>query len=116
MGIVWKKNPITAPEVFSLLRGRKSWSQKTVNTFLFRLAGKEMLKVEKRYNINFYSPAVSREKSVTEESRNFLSRVFQGAIGDLLAHFCEQGSLNDAELAELERMISDTRSKRKKKV
>jgi len=116
MDIVWKKNPITAPEVFSLLGGRKSWSQKTVNTFLFRLAGKEMLKVEKRYNINFYSPAVSREKSVTEESRNFLSRVFQGALGDLLAHFCEQGSLNDAELAELERMISDTRSKRKKKI
>jgi len=115
MDIVWDKHPITAPEVFALLRKDQNWSQKTVNTFLARLAEKEALAVEKRYNMNFYSPLVSREESVARESRSFLSRFFQGATGALLAHFCEQGSLSDAELAELERLIASKRSERKKK-
>jgi len=115
MDIVWDKHPITAPEVFALLSKDQDWSQKTVNTFLVRLAEKEALAVEKRYNMNFYSPLVSREESVVRESHNFLSRFFQGATGALLAHFCEQGNLSDAELAELERLISSERSKRKKK-
>jgi BlaI family penicillinase repressor len=104
MDIVWDKHPITAPEVFALLGKDQNWSQKTVNTFLARLAVKEALAVEKRYNMNFYSPLVSREESVTRESRT----------GALLAHFCEQGNLSDSELAELERLISSERSKRKK--
>jgi len=115
MDIVWDKHPITAPEVFELLGKDQNWSQKTVNTFLARLAGKEALSVEKRYNMNFYSPLVSREESVALESRSFLSRFFQGGTGALLAHFCEQGSLSDAELAELERLIASKRSERKKK-
>ena len=114
MDVVWDKHPITAPEVFALLRKDQAWSQKTVNTFLARLAEKEALAVEKRYNMNFYSPLVSREESVARESRSFLSRFFQGATAELLAHFCEQGDLSDAELAELERVISSQRSKRKK--
>jgi BlaI family penicillinase repressor len=114
MDIVWDKHPITAPEVFALLGKDQNWSQKTVNTFLARLAVKEALAVEKRYNMNFYSPLVSREESVTRESRSFLSRFFQGGTGALLAHFCEQGNLSDSELAELERLISSERSKRKK--
>ena len=115
MDIVWNKHPITAPEVFALLRTDQSWSQKTVNTFLARLAEKEALAVEKRYNMNFYSPLVSREESVALESRSFLSKFFQGATGALLAHFCEQGSLSDEELAELERLIESKRSERKNK-
>jgi BlaI family penicillinase repressor len=81
MDIVWDKHPITAPEVFALLGKDQNWSQKTVNTFLARLAEKEALAVEKRYNMNFYSPLVSREESVARESRSFLSRFFQGVRG-----------------------------------
>lgn len=115
MDIVWAEYPITAPQVFALLRNDQRWSQKTVNTFMARLAKKKALAVEKRYNMNFYSPLVTREEAVALESRTFLSKFFQGATGALMAHFCEQGGLSDAELAELESLIADKRSKQKKK-
>ena len=40
MNVVWAKQPLTAAQVFAALPPGHGWKQKTVNTFLARLAGK----------------------------------------------------------------------------
>jgi BlaI family penicillinase repressor len=105
MNVVWDRAPLTAAEVFAALPGDHGWKQKTVNTFLARLDEKGVLKVAKRDGVNVYAARLRREDCVAAESENFLQRVFQGAAGPLLLHFCEQQDLSAEEIAELQKLL-----------
>ena len=114
MNVIWDESPLTSSEIFErLAAGGTEWSPKTVNTFLSRLSAKGALGVRKRSSINFYTPALSREECIRSEGASFLRRVFRGATGALVAHFCEAENLTDSELAELEKMIAHARKERK---
>ncbi|MCW5548804.1 MAG: BlaI/MecI/CopY family transcriptional regulator [Opitutaceae bacterium] len=105
MNVVWDRAPLTAAEVFAALPEDHGWKQKTVNTFLARLDEKGVLKVAKRDGVNVYAPRLRREDCVAAESESFLQRVFQGAAGPLLLHFCEQQDLSAEEIEELQRLL-----------
>jgi BlaI family penicillinase repressor len=112
MNVVWDRSPITAGEVFSALPNDRAWAQKTVNTFLARLVEKGVLGVTKDGKANVYRPLLAREDCVGEESDSFLQRVFQGAAGPLMMHFCERAELTKAEIAELEQLLKAKKGKK----
>jgi len=105
MNVVWNCGPATATAVFAALPAGHGWAQKTVNTFLTRLVEKGVLKATKDGNVNVYAPLLRREQCVAQASRHFLQRVFQGAAGPLLVHFCEQADLSKAEIQELQDLL-----------
>lgn len=105
MNVVWERSPLTAAEVFAGLPADHDWKQKTVNTFLARLAEKGALKVTKKDGVNLYAPRVRREECVASESESFLQRVYRGAAGPLLLHFCQQESLSEEEIDELQKLL-----------
>ena len=105
MNVMWSRPAATAAEVFAALPAGKEWKQKTVNTFLTRLVAKGVLKVSKANNVNVYASALKRQDCVREASRHFLQRVFQGATGPLLVHFCGEARLTPDEIAELEALL-----------
>lgn len=105
MNVMWSNNRATAAEVFAALPNAKEWKQKTVNTFLTRLVAKGVLKVSKDNHVNVYTPALRRQDCVRAESRHFLERVFQGATGPLLVHFCGEAKLTPDEITELEILL-----------
>ncbi len=112
MNVVWDRHPLTAVEVFSSLPPDKSWAQKTVNTFLTRLVEKGVLDVTKEGKANLYIPRLAREECVHVESESFLQRVFQGAAGTLMLHFCERADLSAEEIAELERLLKSKKARK----
>lgn len=116
LNVVWERAPapITGPEIYEALAGENRWHPKTVNTFLARLEEKGILKVRREGRANLYSSKISREQCVRQESDSFLHRVFRGASGPLLAHFCEHADLSDEEVASLQRLLQE-RSKTKVK-
>ncbi|HWL55001.1 MAG TPA: BlaI/MecI/CopY family transcriptional regulator [Chthoniobacteraceae bacterium] len=103
--VVWEKAPVTGSEVHAALAERTSWAQKTVNTFLSRLVEKGVLEVRREGRANRYAPRLTRDACVRKESESFLRRVFRGAAGPLLAHFCESADLSDEEVAQLQRLL-----------
>ncbi|WP_438480940.1 BlaI/MecI/CopY family transcriptional regulator [Oleiharenicola lentus] len=105
MSVLWEQSPLAATEVFAGLPGDHGWKPKTVNTFLARLADKGALKVVKRDGVNVFAPRVRREDCIASESDDFLQRVFRGAAGPLLLHFCQQEKLSEAEIAELQKLL-----------
>ena len=105
MNVVWNRHPITAVEVFEKLPPGHGWAQKTVNTFLTRLADKGALDVARDGKAYLYTPRVKREACVRAESATFLNRVFRGAAGPLVLHFAEQADLTPQEIAELEKLL-----------
>jgi len=112
MSVVWAKEPLTAQEVFSALPTGHGWKQKTVNTFLTRLVEKGVLEVDKREKAHVYTSIVPREKCIQAESDFFLKRVFQGATGDLVLHFCEHADLTPEEIRELEQLLRERKSRK----
>jgi BlaI family penicillinase repressor len=105
MSVLWTQAPLTAADVFSALPAGHGWKQKTVNTFLTRLVDKKVLAVDKSEKAHVYAPRVSREKCVSQEGESFLQRVFQGATGDLVLHFCARADLTPEEIRELEQLL-----------
>ncbi len=106
MNVVWAgQPPVTAATVYEALSGEQGWKQKTVNTFLTRLVGKKVLTVTKLGNTNLYTPRLRREQCVAAEGDSFLNKVFQGAAGSLMLHFCEKADLSDSEIKHLEQIL-----------
>src|SRR3954469_23651301 len=93
MDTLWAKSPLTAAEVFTALPAGHGWHQKTVNTFLARLAGKGVVGVTKDGHANLYAARLRREECVAREGRGFVERVFRGAVGPMLLHFTERADL-----------------------
>ena len=112
MNVVWARNPITAPEVLAALPAGNEWAQKTVNTFLTRLVEKGVLTAGKQGKTNLYRPILTREECVTSEGASFLQRVFQGAAGDLVLHFCERAKLTPDEIRDLEQLLRNKKGRK----
>ena len=112
MNVLWERAPRTAPEVMAALPPGTEWAQKTVNTFLARLVEKGAVTATKQGKANLYRPALTREKCVASEGESFLERVFRGAAGDLVLHFCERAELSADEIRELETLLKSKKGRR----
>ncbi len=112
MNVVWEKQSLTAAEVFEALPKGHGWKQKTVNTFLTRLVDKGVLAADKQEKAYVYTARVAREKSVRIEGDSFLQRVFRGATGDLMLHFCENAELSADEIRELELLLKKKKARK----
>ena len=112
MDTLWTRSPRTAADVMAALPAGHGWHQKTVNTFLARLAAKGAVRVTKDGNVNVYAARLRREECVAREGRGFLERVFRGATGPMLLHFCEQADLTTEEINELEKLLKKKKAKR----
>jgi BlaI family penicillinase repressor len=114
LNVVWDRGTVTAAEVSEALSPKTGWHQKTVNTFLTRLAAKGLLSIRREGKLNLYTARVTREQCVRRESQSFLERVFRGATAPLLAHFCEEAELTPEEIAHLQQLL-DQRTRKGRK-
>src|SRR5688572_1687468 len=112
MSVVWAKAPVTATDVFEALPAGHGWKQKTVNTFLTRLVDKGVLKADRKETAFVYTARLPREKCVQSESESFLQRVFRGATGDLVKHFCAQADLTPEQIEELEQLLKSKKGRK----
>jgi len=115
LNVVWERGAATGPQVYEALSRQTGWHQKTVATFLTRLAAKGILTIKRDGKSNVYRPKLSREQCVRQESQSFLQRVFRGASGPLLAHFCEEAELSEAEIVQLRKLLQERSGKTRKK-
>ena len=105
MNVVWSRQPATAVQVSAALPHGHGWKQKTVNTFLTRLVEKGVLKAEKAGKAFLYTARIAREECIKTEGDTFLKRVFQGAAGELVLHFCESSEFSAEEIRELQKLL-----------
>ena len=76
--VLWTAGePLNTAQIRSMLEENKSWERTTVLTLIQSLVKKGMLHQEKR-EVYYYSPAVSREAYVKEETKNFVNKFFHG--------------------------------------
>lgn len=107
MKVLWERSPRTANEVVNALSEKRAWKPKTVRTLINRLAGKGAIGFEKQGRGYLYSPVLSEEDCLRQETKSFIKRAGTGALKPMLAAFIEDEELSAAEIAELKRILEE---------
>src|ERR1041385_5450294 len=109
MRVLWDKAPLPAYDIVQSLEKTESWHPNTIKTLLNRLVKKKALTAEKYKNLFLYSPALKEGACVRAESQSFLERFFGGDVRPLLIHFAENNQLTAEDLAELQKILRQTK-------
>ena len=104
MKIIWSHSPQTLPEILDGLKDT-DWCKTTIQTYLARLVKKGALSTKRQGKGYLYYPTVSENECQLAESRNFLSRVYDGSLSKMVMGFVKSGSLSQKELDELKELI-----------
>ena len=84
-----------------------AWSKTTIQTYLARLVRKGALYTKRQGKGYLYYPAVSENECQLAESRNFLSRVYDGSLSKMVMGFVKNGNLSNEELNELKSFLAE---------
>lgn len=106
MRIIWKYAPINTNEIIEKLAASTTWSPKTIQTLIKRLVTKKAITYEKQSRIFVYTPLVSENEYISQESRSFLNRYYDGNIASMLSAYLENDRLSEKELDDLRALLS----------
>ncbi len=107
MEVLWQRHPQGAEDVVATLAARSDWAEPTIKTLLNRLLNKGAIRAVREGRRYLYSPVLTREAWVSQQSEGLLERLFGGRVAPLVAHFSERGKLSEADIAELKRLIGE---------
>jgi BlaI family penicillinase repressor len=109
MRVLWDKAPQPAYDIIQSLEKTESWHPNTIKTLLNRLVKKKALTAQRYKNLFLYSPALKEADCVRAESQSFLERFFGGDVRPLLIHFAENKQLTAEDLAELQKILRQSK-------
>lgn len=116
MEVIWEIFPISTNEVVEVLSQKTQWSPKTIQTLLKRLTKKGALSYEKKSRSFVYSPNVKKEDYISQESKSFLNRFYNGTLNSMVLNFLEQNKLNEEDIEELREILNNKKNSKEDKI
>ncbi len=107
MNALWEHSPATISETIRTIGDKADWNYKTYQAYLQLLEKKGYVAAEKRGRDKFYSPAVSRETCVEQESKNILGKLEQEGVKLLVASMVRESDLSPAAYQELLSLLEE---------
>jgi len=105
MQAVWQcEAPVSRAEMETILKDSHPMALTTLLTLLTRLAEKGFLQIEKEGRRSNYTPLISREEYLAQQSRSFVEKVCGGSMSAFAAALCDSG-LSKEDLAELRELL-----------
>lgn len=112
MQVIWNSEmPVTSSCILKELQGRRKWQLSTLMTSLSRLSDKGFVICDRSTGTNLYSPIVSENDYKARESRNFLKRLYNNSIQNMVAALYGDKVLKDSDMAELRDYLNKIESK-----
>lgn len=109
MQALWDcKVPAARRDIEEILFPEHPMAMTTLLTFLTRLAEKEYIKIEKTGRTSFYSPLISRQEYLANQSQHFIKKLCGGNISLFANALCDSG-LSQDELKELRKLLEERR-------
>lgn len=102
----WKK-PMFLGELLESVnkRTQKDWKKQTLNTFLFRMQQKKIIKAIGGGRYKRYEPLITREEYMANASRTFLNKNCGGSIAKMLTALNGGEKIDKKEIEELKMML-----------
>jgi predicted transcriptional regulator len=118
--VLWDQGPLGVRDVLGhMTESGQEWTRSTVVTLLHRLEAKGYIESDKSEYAFVYRPLVTREDVMHARMQEVASELADGEPIPLMLAFAERHRFSDAELARLQQMLDElrsrTRSKREKR-
>ena len=110
MKIIWMQGEQTSTDLIRVLAERFDWSKSTIQTLLARLVEKECLTRKKEGKSFVYSALLTLDQSRDLLVRDIKDKVCSRRIKNLLADLIMECDFTQADLADLEAVISEKKA------
>ena len=110
MKIIWMQGEQTSSDLIRVLAERFDWSKSTIQTLLARLVEKECLTRKKEGKFFIYSALLTLDQSRDLLVQDIKDKVCSRRIKNLLADLIVECDFAQADLEELEAVISEKKS------
>ena len=110
MKIIWMQGEQTSSDLIRVLAERFDWSKSTIQTLLARLVEKECLTRKKEGKFFVYSALLTLEQSRDLLVQDIKDKVCSRRIKNLLADLITECDFTQADLEDLEAVISEKKS------
>ena len=110
MKIIWMQGEQTSTDLIRVLAERFDWSKSTVQTLLARLVEKECLTRKKEGKSFVYSALLTLDQSRDLLVQDIKDKVCSRRIKNLLADLIMECDFTQADLADLETVISEKKA------
>lgn len=112
MEVIWRKSPIATEDVVVAVGHQQNWQEATVKTLVNRLLRKRAIRATKDGRRYLYSPVLTREQWLSDESESLIQRLFGGRVAPLVSHFSKHRKLSHKDIVELREIIRDLADER----
>lgn len=110
MKIIWMQGEQTSTDLIRVLAERFDWSKSTIQTLLARLVEKECLTRKKEGKSFIYSALLTLDQSRDLLVKDIKDKVCSRSIKNLLADLIAECDFTQADLEDLEAVISEKKS------
>ena len=110
MKIIWMQGEQTSTDLIRVLAERFDWSKSTIQTLLVRLVEKECLTRKKKGKSFVYSALLTLDQSRDLLVQDIKDKVCSRRIKNLLADLIAECDFTQADLEDLEAVISEKKA------
>ena len=108
MQAIWHIDPpASTSAVREELQKERPWNLSALQTLLGRLVRRGFLQTEKQGKSRYYTPLVTEEDYLAEDSRRYIQKWTGGSLRDLVACLYVNHSVTKEDLEELKAFIED---------
>ncbi len=115
MTVLWQKGEASVVDVRKALSDERELAITTVGTVLSRLEKKKIVTHSKEGRQFVYRPLISELNAKSSMISNLAERLFRGDTRSMVNHLISEDEFNEADLADIEKMIEDYKKKRSQK-
>jgi BlaI family penicillinase repressor len=103
MKVLWSlQKPVTAQDVSGILEN-KAWKYSTIATLFSRLVEKGAVSYEKKGRFFYYTPLISEKEYQQVQTKNFVSKLYNGSVKNLVVSLFENQQMSEQDLEELKK-------------
>ncbi len=112
MRVLWHKGECTSLEIIDEVKKKKDWKNNTIKTLISRLVNKEFIDViRENKSLLIYKPKVSEYDYKSKETNNFIEKLYNGSINNMLVAFAKSKKLSKKDLEDLIKLVGDEEDK-----
>ena len=112
MQVLWEKGESTSLEIISEVKKKKDWKNNTIMTLVSRLVNKEFIGViRENKSLLIYKPLISGYDYKSKETNNFIEKLYDGSISNMLVAFAKSKKLSKKDLEDLIKLVEDEEDK-----
>ena len=113
MQVIWSSEiPVTSNYILKQLQGRRKWQLSTLMTSLSRLIDKGFLSCDRSTGSNLYSWVIPENEYKTGASRNFLEKLYNNSIQNMIASLYSSKAIKSSDVEELRDFLDKLEAER----